>query len=169
MAAIERAEEAIAEAETLLSRLASEAEADPRLLEHTEERLFALRAASRKHGVPVSALTALLADLRDRLAALDHGEAEIDAMVRALAAARARYVAAAEQVSKARRAASGRLETAVAARVAPAAAGKGPVLRAGGDAARGGLGRAWRRFGAFPDLDQPGADAGCARPRGLGR
>ena len=64
MAAIERAEEAIAEAETLLARLASDADADPRLLEHTEERLFALRAASRKHGVPVSALTTLLADLR---------------------------------------------------------------------------------------------------------
>ena len=35
----------------LLSRLASEAEADPRLLEQAEERLFALRAAARKHGV----------------------------------------------------------------------------------------------------------------------
>ncbi len=119
MAAIERAEEAIAEAETLLSRLAAEADADPRLLEHTEERLFALRAASRKHGVPVSALTTLLADLRVRLAALDHGEAEIDAMVRALAAARMRYVAAAEQVSAARRGASGRLEQAVATELPP--------------------------------------------------
>jgi DNA repair protein RecN (Recombination protein N) len=119
MAAIERAEEAIAEAETLLSRLASEAEADPRLLEHTEERLFALRAASRKHGVPVSALTALLDDLRGRLAALDHGEAEIDAMARAVTAARTRYVAAAGQVSVARQGASGRLEAAVAVELPP--------------------------------------------------
>ena len=119
MAALERAEEAIAEAETLLSRLASDADADPRLLEHTEERLFALRAASRKHGVPVSALTVLLADLRGRLAALDHGEAEIDAMVRAVAAGRARYVAAAEQVSAARQAASGKLESAVATELPP--------------------------------------------------
>jgi DNA repair protein RecN (Recombination protein N) len=119
LAAIERAEEAIAEAETLLSRLAAEAEADPRLLEHTEERLFALRAASRKHGVPVAGLAALQGDLRARLAALDHGEAEIDGMGRAVAAARAAYVAAAERVSKARHAASGRLEKAVAAELPP--------------------------------------------------
>ena len=60
LAALERAEEALAEAETLLSRLAAEADADPRLLENAEERLFALRAAARKHGVPVGEL----ADLR---------------------------------------------------------------------------------------------------------
>jgi DNA repair protein RecN (Recombination protein N) len=119
LAAIERAEEAIAEAEGLLSRLASEAESDPRLLEHTEERLFALRAASRKHGVPVSALAALLADLRARLAALDHGEAEIGALVRNVAASRATYVTAAERVTQARRAAAGRLEAAVAAELPP--------------------------------------------------
>ena len=118
-AAIERAEEAIAEAETLLSRLAAEAEADPRLLERTEERLFALRAAARKHGVPVSALAGLLADLRDRLAALDHGEAEIGAMLRAVTASRSVYVAAAERVSAARRAAAARLEQAVAAELPP--------------------------------------------------
>jgi DNA repair protein RecN (Recombination protein N) len=119
LAAIERAEEAIAEAETMLSRLASDADADPRLLEQTEERLFALRAASRKHGVPVAALAALLADLRARLAALDHGEAEIDAMVAAVAAARASYAAAAGRVSEARRKAGARLEKAVAAELPP--------------------------------------------------
>ena len=60
LAALERAEEALAEAETLLTRLASEADADPRLLEQAEERLFALRAAARKHAVPVAELPALL-------------------------------------------------------------------------------------------------------------
>jgi DNA repair protein RecN (Recombination protein N) len=119
LAAIERAGEAIAEAETLLSRLAAAADADPRLLEHTEERLFALRAASRKHGVPVSGLAALLADLRARLAALDHGEAEIDAMVRAVVSARAAYTRAAEHVSEVRRQVAGRLEQAVAAELPP--------------------------------------------------
>ena len=49
LAALERAEEALAEAETLLTRLAAEADVDPRLLEQAEERLFALRAAARKH------------------------------------------------------------------------------------------------------------------------
>ncbi len=119
LAAIERAEEAIAEAEALLTRLASDADSDPRLLEQTEERLFALRAAARKHAVPVSGLAPLLADLRERLAALDHGEAEIDAMVRAAAGARALYVAAAEHVSAARSEAATRLEHAVAAELPP--------------------------------------------------
>ena len=60
LAALERAEEALAEEETLLTRLANEADADPRLLEQAEERLFALRAAARKHAVPVVELPALL-------------------------------------------------------------------------------------------------------------
>jgi DNA repair protein RecN (Recombination protein N) len=119
LAAIERAEEAIAEAEGLLTRLAADAEADPRLLEQTEERLFALRAAARKHAVPVSGLAALLADLRERLAALDHGEAEIDAMAASVAKARGLYVTAAERVSAARVTAAARLEKAVAAELPP--------------------------------------------------
>ena len=80
LAALERAEEALAEAETLLTRLAARRRADPRLLERTEERLFALRAAARKHGVAVAELPELLATLRARLAALETGEAEIAAL-----------------------------------------------------------------------------------------
>ena len=119
MAALERAEEALAEAESLLSRLAADAEADPRLLEQTEERLFALRAAARKHAVPVVELPALLADLRARLAALDIGEAEIAALHQALTAARAAYADAAERVSAARRAAADRLADAVSLELPP--------------------------------------------------
>ena len=63
MAALERAEEALAEAETLLTRLIADADVDPRLLEQSEERLFALRAAARKHGVAVPDLPALLDDV----------------------------------------------------------------------------------------------------------
>ena len=61
LAALERAEEALAEAETLLTRLIADADVDPRLLEQSEERLFALRAAASKHGVAVPDLPALLA------------------------------------------------------------------------------------------------------------
>ncbi len=71
MAALERAEEALAEAETLLSRLASEVDSDPRLLEAAEERLFSLRAAARKHQTAVSELPAFLIRLRGRYSALD--------------------------------------------------------------------------------------------------
>ncbi len=119
MAALERAEEALAEAETLLTRLANEADADPRLLEQAEERLFALRAAARKHAVPVVELPALLDRLCVRLAALNSGEAEIAELEQAARDGRARYAAAAEALSKARQAASARLDKAVAKELPP--------------------------------------------------
>ncbi len=119
MVALERAEEALAEAETLLTRLANEADADPRLLEQAEERLFALRAAARKHAVPVVELPALLDRLCIRLAALTSGEAEIADLEQAAKNGRARYASAAEALSKARQAASARLDKAVAKELPP--------------------------------------------------
>ena len=119
LAAIERAEEAVAEAETLLQRLANDAETDPRRLEQTEERLFALRAAARKHAVAVVELPGLLASLRERLAALDAGTERIEALTRQAAEARAAYAAAARDLSAARRTAATKLDRAVAKELAP--------------------------------------------------
>jgi DNA repair protein RecN (Recombination protein N) len=119
LAALERAEEALAEAETLLTRLAAEADVDPRLLEQAEERLFALRAAARKHAVAVADLPALLDTLASRLAALDTGAAEVVALEQAARDARAGYVAAAAALSAARRAAAARLDRAVAKELPP--------------------------------------------------
>jgi len=117
--ALERAEEALAEAETLLTRLAAESDADPRLLEQAEERLFALRAAARKHAVAVADLPALLDRLAARLAALDTGAAEVVALEQATREARARYVDAAAALSAARRDAAARLDKAVAKELPP--------------------------------------------------
>lgn len=119
LSALERAEEALAEAETLLTRLGAEADADPRLLEQAEERLFALRAAARKHAVAVVELPALLDSLSSRLAALEKGEAGIAALEEAAREARARYVAAAEALSAARQTAAARLDRAVAKELPP--------------------------------------------------
>jgi DNA repair protein RecN (Recombination protein N) len=119
MAALERAEEALAEAETLLTRLAAEADVDPRLLEQAEERLFALRAASRKHAVPVVDLPTLLDTLSARLAALDTGAAEVVALEQAARDARARYVEATMALTAARQAAAVRLDRAVAKELPP--------------------------------------------------
>jgi DNA repair protein RecN (Recombination protein N) len=119
IAALERAEEAVAEAETLLTRLGADAEMDPRSLEQAEERLFALRAAARKHAVAVVELPALLDRLRARLAALETGEASIAALQKTAAEARLRYVAAAEALSAGRRAAALRLGRAVAKELPP--------------------------------------------------
>jgi DNA repair protein RecN (Recombination protein N) len=119
LAALERAEESLAEAETLLTRLVNEAEADPRQLEQAEERLFALRAAARKHAVAVTELPALLDTLCTRLAALETGAAELAALEDAARDTKARYVAATAELTKARLAAAERLMNAVARELPP--------------------------------------------------
>jgi DNA repair protein RecN (Recombination protein N) len=119
LAALERAEEALAEAETFLTRLAAEADADPRLLEQAEERLFALRAAARKHAVAVAELPTLLDTLGARLAALETGAAEVVAREQAVCQAREAYIEAAESLGAARRTAAGRLDRAVAKELPP--------------------------------------------------
>ena len=130
LAALERAEEALAEAETLLARLSAESDADPRLLEQAEERLFALRGAARKHAVAVAELPALLDTLAARLAALDTGAAQVVALEQAAREARARYEAAAAALSAARRTAAGRLDRAVAKELPPLRLDKARFLAA---------------------------------------
>ncbi len=119
LAAIERAEEALADAETLLNRLAHEAEDDPRALETTEERLFALRAAARKYAVNVAALPEHLEDLRAKLASLETGAADIAALTKAAAVQRAEYVEAAAALSAARDVAGAKLMKALAKELPP--------------------------------------------------
>jgi len=116
---LEQAETALAEAEMLLGRLTDSAQGDPRLLERTEERLFALRAAARKHGVAVADLPDFLAGLRARLAALETGEAAIADLQRDAAAARAGYAAACAELSAARRDAASKLDRAIARELPP--------------------------------------------------
>lgn len=119
MAAIERAEEALAEAETMLSRAAHEVEGDPRGLEAIEERLFALRAMARKHGVAPTELPALLERFIARLATLDAGTAALQRCATAAAAARGEYVTAAAALSAARDRAAARLARAVGQELPP--------------------------------------------------
>jgi DNA repair protein RecN (Recombination protein N) len=124
VAALERAEEAVAEAESLLTRMSADADADPRLLEQAEERLFALRAVARKHAVAVPDLPALLDSLRSRLAALDTGVAEVAALEQAVVRARESYKESAKLLAVARRVAANRLDRAVAKELPPLRLGK---------------------------------------------
>jgi len=119
MAALDRAEEALAEAETLLTRLAADSDVDPRLLEQSEERLFALRAAARKHGIAVPDLPELLDTLAARLTALETGSAEIVALEQAARDAKDRYLAVAAELLAARVGAAGKLQKAVARELPP--------------------------------------------------
>ncbi|MBR0680117.1 DNA repair protein RecN [Roseomonas eburnea] len=117
--ALAAAQDALAEAESALSRLMNEGGPDPRRLEQVEERLFALRAAARKHSVAVVELPALAADLRARLEALDAGSGRVAALERDEAAARRAYLGAGEALTAARREAATRLEKAVSRELPP--------------------------------------------------
>ncbi len=119
MAAVERAEVALAEAEDFMERMAAAEEDDPRALEAVEERLFALRAVARKHGVQVAGLAEFYADLRARLAALESGVADIAALAKEVARLRADYVEKAAALSDLREKAARRLEKAIAAELPP--------------------------------------------------
>ncbi|MBP0445570.1 DNA repair protein RecN [Roseomonas sp. SSH11] len=119
LTALAAAQDALAEAENVLERLASDAQPDPRRLEHVEERLFALRAAARKYAVAVVDLPGTLSGLKERLANLDAGTGRVAALDAAAREARAAYVAAADALTAARRDHAEKLEKAVARELAP--------------------------------------------------
>ena len=120
LAALERAEESLAEAETLLTRLAAEARGRPAPAGTGRGAPVRPARAARKHEVAVADLPALLDSLAARLAALETGAAEVAALERAAAVARARaYEAAAASLSAARTPRGARLERAVARELPP--------------------------------------------------
>ena len=92
---------------------------NPADLEAVEERLFAIRALARKHGVLPDDLGGFADGLRARLAALDGGAKNLTVLGRAVAEAEAGYAAAAAAVSAARRESAGRLDAAMAGELAP--------------------------------------------------
>src|SRR5712671_1677657 len=80
-----------AEALEALSGAARALELDPRALEQVEERLFALRALARKHGITVGDLPRLLDSLATRVAAIETGAEDAIALEHAASVARDRY------------------------------------------------------------------------------
>ena len=106
--ALDRTSEAI---ETLKREIAF----DPQELEDVEARLFALRAAARKHQVDADSLVDVLARYRADLDMLEGGEANLTGLEAAANAARAAYLAAAKRLSALRAAAAKQLSKAVEA------------------------------------------------------
>ncbi|MBZ9896710.1 DNA repair protein RecN [Mesorhizobium sp. BR1-1-6] len=90
-------------------------EYDPQRLEKAEERLFSLRAASRKHSVAVDDLAQLRDTMVADLADLDAGEERLHGLEKQAAAAREAYDIAAAQLSSLRHAAAVGLTKAVMA------------------------------------------------------
>ncbi len=116
---LERAMIEAAEARAALDAAASASEFSPAALEASETRLFALRAAARKHDVDPDQLAALRKRLRMQLDEIEHSDGALAAALEAEAKARAAYDAAASQLTARREAAAKKLAKAVAGELVP--------------------------------------------------
>ena len=92
---------------------------EPTALERAEERLFALRAAARKHKVMVADLPVLKERLEAELAVLDVSEGRAAELAGEAAAARKAYESAALTLSAARKIAAAQLDEEVVGELAP--------------------------------------------------
>src|SRR5438132_4063513 len=117
--AIDAALNALEEADQHLNAALAAADFDPAELERIEERLFALRAASRKYSTPVDALAALAVQMAADVALIDAGAEQLKKLEAASAEADQRYFAAAVQLSAARAKAAAKLDKAVNAELPP--------------------------------------------------
>lgn len=117
--ALSRALVELAEAQQGVENCLHTLAADPTELEAVEERLFAVRGLARKHGVAPDALGDLALELRQKLADLDAGEAQITSCRDALKTAQALYDQEAASLYKLRRDAARKLDKAMARELAP--------------------------------------------------
>jgi DNA repair protein RecN (Recombination protein N) len=119
LAAVTRALVETAEAIAQLEAALREGERQSGNVDKIEERLFALRALARKHGVAVDALAALRAEIAGKVAAIEDGGGAVTALTKREQDARHAFLAAATTVGKLRRRAAARLDKAVGGELAP--------------------------------------------------
>jgi DNA repair protein RecN (Recombination protein N) len=117
--ALDAALTALEDARMQLDAALHAAAQDPRELEGTEQRLFALRAAARKHAVAVDELNALGTRYAADLALVDAGAERLTEAEAAAREAEARYRDAAASLSEARKKAAQKLDRAVKGELAP--------------------------------------------------
>ncbi len=117
--AIDTAINALEEADQHLTAALRATDFDPAELERIEERLFSLRAASRKYSTPVDKLAALAAQYAADVALIDAGAEQLKKLEAAADEADARYAAAAKKLSASRQKAAQKLDRAVNAELTP--------------------------------------------------
>jgi DNA repair protein RecN (Recombination protein N) len=115
VASLDAALNALADAQTAVEVALRAADFNPRDLEETEERLFALRGAARKYNVPVDALAELAVRMVTDLADLDAGEERLHALENRVREAEAAFLYAAKALSERRHATGVALAQAVMA------------------------------------------------------
>lgn len=119
LASLDRAVIEAGEAEDKLTEAGYQLIHDPAALNDAETRLFQLRAAARKHRCDVDALPALMIEMREKLDAIESGEAGVGALTAAAQQAGDTYRDKAQKLHDTRAKAAAKLDTAVAAELAP--------------------------------------------------
>ncbi len=113
------AEDQISLAEDALTSLLEDQHYDPQALERTEERLFAIRGAARKHQCHPDELAELLETMKRDLTALEQHDEQIDGLQQQIVALRTAYMQHAEQLSAERTQHARQLQAAVMTQLAP--------------------------------------------------
>lgn len=114
LSALDRALLALDEGASALGVALRATEFDASVLESTEERLFALRAAGRKFNIPVENLNALAVKMANELDALDNSAERMVQLEQEALAAEAIFMTAARALSEKRHHAAAALEKTVA-------------------------------------------------------
>jgi DNA repair protein RecN (Recombination protein N) len=116
---LEKASIETEEALYALEKIGEESTFNPQKLEAVEERLFALKAAGRKYGVPVDELAKLRADVEGKLDLLNQQSRESSKLERQVKDTREAFVSAATDLSNARKKSAIKLEKAIMSELAP--------------------------------------------------
>jgi DNA repair protein RecN (Recombination protein N) len=116
---LDRAAEAASEGIQLLERASNNIDLDPRHLEAVEERLFALRAAARKHDVTTLELPALKDRFETQLNAVEAGDSALHDLRLQETEKRNAYIKVASALGEKRRATAIAIDKAVNGELAP--------------------------------------------------
>ena len=158
--ALTRAQSEAAEADALLETAASGLDMDPKSLELAEERLFALRALARKHGVEVDALAGLAGELASKVAAIENADSQLAELALAEQGARKTFELAAGTLSEARKKTTAKMDKAVARELKPLKLEKATFSTSLIDLPEEAWGPEGRDKVAFQVATNPGAPAG---------
>jgi DNA repair protein RecN (Recombination protein N) len=119
IAALGRAMVELDEAASGVAHFADALSFNPNELEEAEERLFAIRALARKHGVVPDELGSFAELMRDKLAAVERSDTDFAEAQKRVADGEAAFDRAARKLSTARHAAAVRLDEAMRVELAP--------------------------------------------------
>ncbi|WP_029014027.1 DNA repair protein RecN [Niveispirillum irakense] len=117
--ALDEAANDVSEAARSLQALSADMDSDGGNLDRIEERLFALRAAARKHGTDVDGLVGLRAEMGRKLSLIEDQGDLLQKLAGQAETTKAAYVTAAKALSAARTKAAAQLDKAVAGELKP--------------------------------------------------